>query len=66
MKTFIRRFNMPVCSPGQLAEFTLTTLGILGLTIGLVVLPKLVRTETDFYVGLLALVAFMLEELRRP
>ena len=49
-----------LCSHGQLAEFTLTTVGILGLVVGLFVLPTLDLNETGFYLGLLTLVAFML------
>lgn len=46
--------------PGQLAEFTLTTVGIVSLIAGLFVLPTLELNETGFYVGLIALVALML------
>lgn len=48
-----------VCSSSQLAEFILTTVGILTLVVGLFVLPTLELNETGFYLGLLALVAFM-------
>ncbi len=55
-----RKFlSKQLCSHGQLAEFTLTTVGILSLIVGLFVLPTLDLNETGFYLGLLALVAFM-------
>ncbi len=59
MKSVRKFLAMPLCSAGQLAEFALTTVGIVTLVIGLFVLPTLELNETGFYVGLLALVAFM-------
>ena len=50
----------PALSPGQLAEGVLTTLGVAGLLVGLVVLPSLSLSEAGFYAALLALVGFML------
>ena len=57
---FVQKFlSKCVCSSSQLAEFILTTVGILSLVVGLFVLPTLELNETGFYIGLLALVAFM-------
>lgn len=52
-------FSTQLCTQGQLAEFTLTTVGILTLVVGLLVMPAFELTEAGFYIGLLALVAFM-------
>ena len=56
VRTFLSK---SVCSSSQLAEFTLTTLGILSLVVGLFILPTLELNETGFYIGLLSLVTFM-------
>lgn len=59
MKSAWTYLSKQLCSRGQLAEFTLTSMGILSLVVGLFVLPKLELNEAGFYLGLLALVAFM-------
>lgn len=53
-------FRRSLVSGVQLAELTLSLLGIIGLVVGLLVMPSLELQETGFYVGLLALVALML------
>ena len=60
MKSVRKLLAMPLCSAGQLVEFTLTTVGIVSLVVGLFVLPTLELNETGFYVSLLVLVAFMI------
>jgi len=44
----------------RLAELTLTTLGIVALTSGLLIMPTLGLSTAGFYLGLLSLVAFMM------
>ena len=49
----------PRISAGHLAEFVLTTLGIVGLLVGLVVMPSLGLTLPQSYASLLGLVGFI-------
>lgn len=59
MQILRKLIALPIVSVGQLAEWVLTTLGIIGLLVGLLVMPSLGLTMAGFYVGLLALVGFM-------
>lgn len=59
MLTFRKYLFSQVCSTSQFAECTLTAMGIIALLVGLLVMPSLEMTVTGFYLGLLALVAFM-------
>jgi hypothetical protein len=56
----IRKFLVkPRISAGQLAEVALTTLGMVGLLIGLAVMPSLGLSLAQFYASLMGLVGFM-------
>jgi F0F1-type ATP synthase assembly protein I len=59
MQSFRKILTRVVLSEGQLAELILTSLGIISLVVGLIVMPSLGLTLAEFYAGLLALVAFM-------
>ncbi len=59
MKTLRKLATCQVPSAAQLAEWVLVTLGILGLLVGLLIMPSLGLTPGESYAGLLALVGFM-------
>ncbi len=57
----LRRFLLqPLLSvsTGQVAEAVLTATGLLGMVVGMTILPTLELTLTGFYGGLLGLVSF--------
>ena len=59
MNLLAKCFVIPVVSGTHLAEFTLTAMGIVGLIVGLFVMPSLELSEAGFYLGLVGLVVFM-------
>lgn len=62
MKKLKRFLLFPIASGTSAAEWAslvLSLVGIVVLVIGLVVMPRLNLTEREFYLSLLALVAFM-------
>lgn len=59
LRAFLFHAIAPRLTAAEIASYVFSATGILGLVIGIIIMPSLGLSEAGFYLALLALIAFM-------